>query len=280
MIRGVDRLEAGYGGVHAHNGHEPPLSEVSRIVSPQEPTVPVAPVSSAFGLDWNGNQGGKNMANAAYEVEATADANEASVAKVDMKFEIVVIPVSDVDRAKEFYASLGWRLDADHDNGRDFRVIQFTPPGSGCSVIFGKNVTGADPGSVQGLYLIVADIKAAREDLLRRGVKVSEVFHGAPEASVGPDEPYLHGRIRIHGPDPEHRSYRSFASFRDPDGNGWFLQKSRRDCPDVSTPRRRASPQRMIWQERFGVRKPLTASTRSGLGNATRTGRNGTPPTW
>src|SRR5271156_6744780 len=105
--------------------------------------------------------------------------NATSVARVDTKFEIVVIPVSDVDRAKEFYAKLGWRLDADYDNGSDFRVIQFTPPGSGCSVIFGKNVTGAVPGSAQGLYLIVADIEAARGNLLRRGVKVSEVFHGA-----------------------------------------------------------------------------------------------------
>src|SRR5271170_5302038 len=97
----------------------------------------------------------------------------------DMKFEIVVIPVSDVERAKQFYAKLGWRLDADYDNGKDFRITQFTPPGSGCSVIFGKNVTAAAPGSAQGLYLIVADIGAAREHLLRRGVQISEVFHGA-----------------------------------------------------------------------------------------------------
>src|SRR6201996_3082872 len=101
----------------------------------------------------------------------------ASVARVDTKLEIVVIPVSDVDRAKEFYARLGWRLDADYDNGKDFRVIQFTPPGSGCSVIFGRNVSGAAPGSAQGLYLIVNDIEAARKNLLRRGFEVSEVFH-------------------------------------------------------------------------------------------------------
>ena len=106
------------------------------------------------------------MANVTYKVQANDAASEASVAKVDMKFEIVVIPVSDVDRAKEFYAKLGWRLDADYDNGNDFRVIQFTPPGSGCSVIFGKNVTGAAPGSAQGLYLIVDDIEAARKNLL------------------------------------------------------------------------------------------------------------------
>ncbi len=164
------------------------------------------------------------MANATYEVQ-TNDASPASVARVDMKFEIVVIPVSDVDRAKEFYGRLGWRLDADYDNGNDFRVIQFTPPGSGCSVIFGKNVTAAAPGTAQGLYLIVADIEAARDNLLRRGVKISEVFHSAGDVFAGPDEPYLFGRIRVNGPDPEHRSYRSFASFSDPDGNGWLLQE-------------------------------------------------------
>src|ERR671923_62745 len=118
------------------------------------------------------------------------------VARVDMKFEIVVIPVSDVDRAKEFYGRLGWRLDADFASGDDFRVVQFTPPGSGCSIIFGKNVTAAAPGSAQGLYLIVSDVEAARNDLLDRGVKVSDVFHGATSAYAGTDEPYLFGRIR------------------------------------------------------------------------------------
>jgi len=148
-----------------------------------------------------------------------------SVARVDMKFEIVVLPVSDVDRAKEFYERLGWRLDADHAHDDDFRVIQFTPPGSGCSVIFGKNVTAAAPGSAQGLYLIVADIEAARNELLSRGVEVSEVFHGADGVYAGTDEPYLFGRIRVNGPDSQHRSYRSFVSFRDPDGNGWLFQE-------------------------------------------------------
>jgi catechol 2,3-dioxygenase-like lactoylglutathione lyase family enzyme len=141
-----------------------------------------------------------------------------------MKFEIVVIPVSDVDRAKEFYAKLGWRLDADYDSGKDFRVIQFTPPGSGCSVIFGKNVTPAAPGSAQGLYLIVSDIEAARKELLDRGVEISEVFHN-DGVYAGTDEPYLFGRVRVSGPDPAHGSYRSFASFRDPDGNGWLFQE-------------------------------------------------------
>jgi catechol 2,3-dioxygenase-like lactoylglutathione lyase family enzyme len=143
---------------------------------------------------------------------------------VDTKLEIVVIPVSDVDRAKEFYAKLGWRLDADYDNGSDFRVIQFTPPGSGCSVIFGRNVTGAAPGSAQGLYLIVSDLAAARDEFIRLGVEVSEIFHNEGVYS-GPDEPYLFGRVRVSGSDPEHRSYRSFASFHDPDGNGWLFQE-------------------------------------------------------
>jgi catechol 2,3-dioxygenase-like lactoylglutathione lyase family enzyme len=165
------------------------------------------------------------MANAAPRVQTNDATGEASAAKVDMKLEIVVIPVADVDRAKAFYGKLGWRVDADFDNGKDFRVVQLTPPGSGCSVIFGKNVTAAAPGSAQGLYLIVPDIKAARDNLLRRGVEVSEVFHGGGDVFAGRDEPYLFGRIRVNGPDPEHRSYRSFASFKDPDGNGWLFQE-------------------------------------------------------
>ena len=151
--------------------------------------------------------------------------NDATAARVDMKFEVVVIPVSDVDRAKEFYGRLGWRLDADYDNGDDFRVIQFTPPGSGCSVIFGKNVTAAAPGSAQGLYLIVSDIEAARDELVAHGVDATEVFHDAGGVYAGTDQPYLFGRLRVSGPDPEHRSYRSFVSFSDPDGNGWLLQE-------------------------------------------------------
>ena len=143
---------------------------------------------------------------------------------VDMKIEVVTIPVSDVSRAKEFYASLGWRLDADFA-GDDWRVIQFTPPGSGCSVIFGKNVTAAAPGSAQGLYLIVSDIEVVRADLVRRGVEVSEIFHGGGDEHGGPDEPYIFGRLRVSGPDPKRASYSSLASFRDPDGNGWLLQE-------------------------------------------------------
>src|SRR6476620_5771398 len=159
------------------------------------------------------------------EVRSQDATSDTSVAGIDMKFEIVVIPVSDVDRAKEFYTKLGWRLDADYANGNDFRVIQFTPPGSGCSVIFGKNVTPATPGSAQGLYLIVSDIAAARNEMVGRGVEISEVFHDGGGVYAGPDEPYLFGLLRVSGPDPDHRSYRSFASLRDPDGNGWLFQE-------------------------------------------------------
>ncbi len=154
-----------------------------------------------------------------------AAADGAKAATGDMKLEVVVIPVSDVGRAKEFYARLGWRLDADYDNGTGFRVIQFTPPGSGCSIIFGKNVTAAAPGSAQGLYLIVSDIEAARAELLGRHVDISEVFHDAGGVYAGPDAPYIFGRLRVNGRDAEHRSYRSFASFSDPDGNGWLFQE-------------------------------------------------------
>jgi catechol 2,3-dioxygenase-like lactoylglutathione lyase family enzyme len=159
------------------------------------------------------------------EIRSNDATSGTTVARDDMKIEVVVIPVSDVDRAKDFYGRLGWRLDADFSNGNDWRGIQFTPPGSGCSVIFGKNVTAAAPGSAQGLYLIVSDIAITRDELLRRGVEVSEVFHDAGGVYTGPDEPYLFGRIRVRGSDPDHRSYRSFASFRDPDGNGWLLQE-------------------------------------------------------
>jgi catechol 2,3-dioxygenase-like lactoylglutathione lyase family enzyme len=165
------------------------------------------------------------MATLQQEAQSKGATSDASVAKVAHRLEVLVIPVSDVDRAKQFYTNLGWRLDADYDNGSDFRVIQITPTGSGCSIIFGKNVTAAAPGSAQGLYLVVSDVAAAREELLGRGVKVSEVFHDAGGVYAGPDEPYLFGRLRVNGPDSEHRSYRSFAAFSDPDGNGWLLQE-------------------------------------------------------
>jgi catechol 2,3-dioxygenase-like lactoylglutathione lyase family enzyme len=147
---------------------------------------------------------------------------DTSVARVDMKFEAVVIPVSDVDRAKEFYGRLGWRLDADFRFDNGFRVVQLTPPGSGCSVQFGTNITSAVPGSAQGLYLVVSDIQAARNELAARGVDVSDIFHAeTPGAQFQPDGT----RGRVRGPSPEHATYGSFATFSDPDGNGWLLQE-------------------------------------------------------
>jgi catechol 2,3-dioxygenase-like lactoylglutathione lyase family enzyme len=152
----------------------------------------------------------------------------ASVNDVDLKLEVVVIPVADVDRAKEFYASLGWRLDADFPFDNGFRVVQFTPPGSACSIQFGTNMTSASPGSAQGLYLIVPDVEAGRDALVARGVEVSEVFHaGTPGAQFQPDGT----RGRVSGPAPDHDSYNSFATFSDPDGNGWLLQEITRRLP-------------------------------------------------
>ena len=145
---------------------------------------------------------------------------DASVARVDMKFEVSLIPVSDVDRAKEFYTRLGWRLDDDLVVGDDFRVVQITPPGSGSSISFGKGVTSAAPGSFRG-GLIVSDIEAAHKELVSRGVNASEVFHGSPFSPAG----------RISGPDPEHQSYRSYVAFEDPDGNAWIVQEVTRRAP-------------------------------------------------
>jgi catechol 2,3-dioxygenase-like lactoylglutathione lyase family enzyme len=141
---------------------------------------------------------------------------------VDEKLEVVVIPVSDVDRAKEFYGNLGWRLDADRAVGDTFRIVQFTPPGSDTSIQFGTGLTSAAPGSAQDLYLIVSDLEAARAELIARGVAVGEAFHeGAPGARFQHDGT----QGRVSGPAPGHASYGSFASFSDPDGNGWLLQE-------------------------------------------------------
>ncbi|HEY9623294.1 MAG TPA: VOC family protein [Crinalium sp.] len=139
-----------------------------------------------------------------------------------MKLEVIVLPVANVDRSKDFYKTLGWRLDADFVVSEDFRVVQFTPPGSEASIIFGQGTSAGAPGSVQGLYLIVYDIEAARAELVDRGVEVSEVFHAMngifPQAGT---------EGRASGPDPERRDYASYASFSDPDGNGWVLQEIR-----------------------------------------------------
>lgn len=140
--------------------------------------------------------------------------------KVQMNLEVVAIPVADVERAKSFYGGLGWRLDADFVVGDEFRVVQFTPPGSPCSIHFGIGITSAAPGSAQGMYLVVSDIEAARAELVDRGAEVSEVYHRA-----GPGTPPL------SGPDPDRRSYRSYASFSDPDGNGWLLQEVTQRLP-------------------------------------------------
>jgi catechol 2,3-dioxygenase-like lactoylglutathione lyase family enzyme len=137
-----------------------------------------------------------------------------------MRLEVVVVPVSDVDRAKAFYESLGWRLDADFTGAEGFRVVQVTPPGSACSVIFGDEVTGAAPGTAEGLQLVVNDIDAARADLVQRGVDVSDVFHDA-----GGVFHHAGNTARAAGPAPEHKSYGSFVSFSDPDGNAWFIQE-------------------------------------------------------
>jgi catechol 2,3-dioxygenase-like lactoylglutathione lyase family enzyme len=145
--------------------------------------------------------------------DTTADAR---VGQVDMKLEAITLPVSDLDRAKEFYGSLGWRLDADFSGGGD-RVLQFTPPGSPCSIHFGTNLTSSAPGSAQRVYLVVSDIQAARDELVRRGVEVSEVFHYA----AGP-APF---GGRVGGIAPDRQSYASYATFSDPDGNGWLLQE-------------------------------------------------------
>jgi catechol 2,3-dioxygenase-like lactoylglutathione lyase family enzyme len=139
---------------------------------------------------------------------------------VDVRLEVVVLPVADVDRAKGFYSGLGWREDADYTGGADFRVVQLTPPGSPCSIIFGTGVTTAPPGSAQGLHLVVDDIDAARDELVTSGADVSEVFHDA-----GGVFHHAGTEGRVAGPAPDHRSYASFASFSDPDGNGWLVQE-------------------------------------------------------
>jgi catechol 2,3-dioxygenase-like lactoylglutathione lyase family enzyme len=142
-----------------------------------------------------------------------------SAGTVETKLEVVILPVSDVERSKRFYMSLGWRLDADFTTGDDWRAVQLTPPGSPCSVIFGKGFTAAEPGSVQGTFLVVDDVKAARAALIARGVEVSEVFHFEGPLNV------IGTNGRVPGPDPQGRSYQSWASFSDPDGNSWMLQE-------------------------------------------------------
>ena len=188
-------------------------------------------------------------------------------ARIDMKLEALVIPVSDVDRAKQFYRNLGWRLDADFPFDNGFRVVQFTPPRSECSVQFGTNITSAPPGSAQGLYLVVSDIGAAHDELVARGVEISDVFHaGTPGAQFQPD-----GKPgRVTGPAPDHATYGSFATFRDPDGNGWLLQEVTTRLPgrvdtaatsfgsasDLASALRRAAAAHGTHEKRIGKADP------------------------
>jgi catechol 2,3-dioxygenase-like lactoylglutathione lyase family enzyme len=211
-------------------------------------------------MDWEEG----TMASVNYELQS----NQAtSVATVDQKLEALVIPVSDVDRAKQFYKSLGWRLDGDFPFDNGFRVVQFTPPGSGCSVQFGTNITTAAPGSAQGLYLVVSNIEVAHDELVACGIKVSEVFHPVtPGAQFQPDGT----SGRVSGPAPEHGSYRSFATFSDPDGNRWLLQEITTRLPgrvdpaetgfasvnDLASALRRASAAHGEHEKRIGQADP------------------------
>ncbi|HTV53619.1 MAG TPA: VOC family protein [Terriglobia bacterium] len=161
------------------------------------------------------------------ELRTNDAAASASAAPADMKLEVIVIPVSDVDRAKEFYSKLGWRLDADRSAGSDFRLIQLTPPGSASSIQFGVSLTSAAPGSAQGLILAVSDIEAARAQLAAHGVDASDVFH----CETGTACRFPGVGVRVNGSQPEHLSYSSFVSFSDPDGNSWVLQEVTRRLP-------------------------------------------------
>jgi catechol 2,3-dioxygenase-like lactoylglutathione lyase family enzyme len=191
----------------------------------------------------------------------------APVGSMRTNLEVIVIPVSDVDRAKEFYGRLGWRLDADVAVGEELRLIQFTPPSSGCSIQFGTNLTSAPPGSARGLYLIVSDVEAVRDGLLAQGVEASEVFH---ERGLGGRFHPAGAEDRVSGPAPDRQSYGSFASFSDPDGNGWLLQEVTARLPgrvdpaatsfasagDLSEALRRASAAHGEHEARIGREDP------------------------
>ncbi|MEO3810354.1 VOC family protein [Sphaerisporangium sp. B11E5] len=155
---------------------------------------------------------------------------------MDLKLELIVLPVSDVDRAKSFYEAAGFRFDLDKTVSEDWRAVHFTPPGSECSIIFGNGITSAAPGSVQGLYLIVSDIEKARAELAGRGVEISEIFHDASGLyyhghDAGDFTHRLNGQGRLTGPHPDRNDYGSYATFSDPDGNGWVLQEVKKRAP-------------------------------------------------
>jgi catechol 2,3-dioxygenase-like lactoylglutathione lyase family enzyme len=154
------------------------------------------------------------------DVRSETSAVNPDAPPMNMQLEVVVVPVSDVDRAKHFYQSLGWGLDADYVGDEDFRIVQLTPPGSACSIIIGTGVTSATPGSMESLVLVVDDVEAAHAELIARGVEVSDVFHDA-----GGVFHHIGDRDRVPGPDPARRAKRSLAAFNDPDGNGWVLQE-------------------------------------------------------
>jgi catechol 2,3-dioxygenase-like lactoylglutathione lyase family enzyme len=198
-----------------------------------------------------------------YEVRGNDATSDGNLAAIDLKLEAIVIPVSDVDRAKEFYGNLGWRLDADFPFDNGFRVVQFTPPGSGCSVQFGTKITSATPGSAEGLYLIVSNIEAAHDQLIAHGATVSDVFHaGRPGAQFEP----VGTAGRLEGAALDRASYSSFVTFSDPDGNGWLLQEVTVRLPgrvdtaeaafasvnDLATALRRAAAAHGRHEERIG----------------------------
>ncbi len=155
------------------------------------------------------------------DVRSETSAVTPAARPMNMQLEVVVVPVSDVDLAKHFYQSLGWRLDADYVGDDDFRIVQLTPPGSACSIIIGSGVTSATPGSMESLVVVVDDVEVARDELLARGVEVSEMFHDA-----GGVFHHIGDKDRVPGPDPARRAKRSLASFSDPDGNGWIIQEA------------------------------------------------------
>ena len=204
------------------------------------------------------------------EVQSGAAAGTANAPRAAMKLEVVVIPVSDVDRAKTFYGGLGWKLDGDFVVGDEFRGVQFTPPGSASSIHFGTGITSAAPGSASGLYLVVSDIEAARTELLGRGVDVSGVFHRA-----GPGKPPVGGRIPSAAAIPRSRLSRIRTEM-----NG-CCRKSPPACPDGSRPATPPTPRRLSWRPRSGAHRRRMVNTRSGTAvSAMRIGRTGTPRTW
>ena len=194
---------------------------------------------------------------------------------MDMRLEVVVLPVSDVDRAKKFYQGLGWRLDGDYPFNENFRVVQLTPPGSASSIIFGKGITAARPGSADGLHLVVDNIDAARTELAGRGAKVSDVFHDAIA-------PFHHAGTaqRVPGPAPNHQSYGSWLSFADPDGNNWFVQEITTRLPGRSTSALAVYGSVASLALRSVVPRRHMASTSRRSAGATRTGPTGTRSTW